>query len=106
MRGSQPGRQAVGRVRRRGDETAAGVDALYDAPTPYIAAWQQVPVRSHRDSVRLTLQLTGPRRGADKLKDLAWSEAALEAWVAEIPPEHQAERMREAIARADEDNPV
>ncbi|MFE6558387.1 galactose-1-phosphate uridylyltransferase [Nocardioides sp. NPDC057767] len=83
-----------------------GVDALYEDPTPYIAAWHQAPVRSHRDSVRLTLQLTSPRRGADKLKYLAGSEAAMGAWVADIPPEQQAVRLREAIARADADNPV
>lgn len=83
-----------------------GVDALYEDPTPYIAAWHQAPVHSHRDSVRLTLQLTSPRRGADKLKYLAGSEAAMGAWVADIPPEDQAERLRDAIARADKENPV
>ena len=41
-----------------------GLDALYDDPTPYIAAWHQAPVRSHRDSARLHLRLMSPRRGA------------------------------------------
>ncbi len=75
-----------------------GVDALYDTPTPYIAAWHQAPVRVGRDSVRLHLQLTSPRRAADKLKFLAGSESAMWAWTAEIPPEKSAERLREAIA--------
>ena len=74
-----------------------GVDALYDTPTPYIAAWHQAPVRVGRDAVRLHLQLTSPRRGADKLKFLAGSEAAMGAWTAEIPPEMSAERLRAAI---------
>jgi len=76
-----------------------GVDALYDTPTPYIAAWHQAPVRTGRDAVRLHLQLTSPRRAADKLKYLAGSETAMGAWIADIPPEQSAERLREAIAR-------
>ena len=81
-----------------------GVDALYDTPTPYIAAWHQAPVSIGRDSVRLHLQLTSPRRAADKLKFLAGSEAAMWAWAAEVTPEQGAERIREAIARAEENN--
>ncbi|MGI6878531.1 galactose-1-phosphate uridylyltransferase [Microbacterium sp. gxy059] len=79
-----------------------GVDALYDDPTPYIAAWHQAPVSTGRDAVRMHLQLTSPRRAADKLKFLAGSEAAMSAWTAEIPPEKSAERLRDAIARAGE----
>ncbi|MFY9711972.1 MAG: galactose-1-phosphate uridylyltransferase, partial [Microbacterium sp.] len=52
-----------------------GVDALYGTPTPYIAAWHQAPVNVGRETVRLHLQLTSPRRAADKLKFLAGSEA-------------------------------
>ncbi|WP_221583273.1 galactose-1-phosphate uridylyltransferase [Microbacterium sp. G2-8] len=74
-----------------------GVDALYETPTPYIAAWHQAPVNAGRDSVRMHLQLTSPRRGADKLKFLAGSEAAMGAWTAEIPAEVGAERLRAAI---------
>jgi UDPglucose--hexose-1-phosphate uridylyltransferase len=83
-----------------------GIDAMYDDPTPYIAAWHQAPVRSHRASARLHLQLTSPRRAADKLKYLAGSEAAMGAWVGDIPPEAQAELLRAAIARADAENPA
>src|SRR5690606_14098629 len=43
------------------------IDAIYDTPSPYIAAWHQAPVDSHRDSARLHLQLTSPRRAADRL---------------------------------------
>ena len=83
-----------------------GIDALYGDPTPYIAAWHQAPVASHRDSIRLNLQLTSPRRGPDKLKYLAGSEAAMGAWIGDVPPENQAERLRAAIAKADQENPV
>ncbi|MGN6271973.1 MAG: galactose-1-phosphate uridylyltransferase [Protaetiibacter sp.] len=75
-----------------------GLDALYDSPTPYIAAWHQAPVREGRDEVRLMLQITSPRRGEDRLKFLAGSEAAMGAWVADIVPEDAAARLREAVA--------
>ncbi|REJ08341.1 galactose-1-phosphate uridylyltransferase [Microbacterium bovistercoris] len=75
-----------------------GVDALYSSPTPYIAAWHQAPVHVGRDAVRMRLELTSPRRAADKLKFLAGSEAAMSAWTAEILPEDAAARLRDAIA--------
>jgi UDPglucose--hexose-1-phosphate uridylyltransferase len=83
-----------------------GVDALYPEPTPYIAAWHQAPVGSHRDSARLHLRLMSPRRSADKLKYQAGSESGMGAWIGDIPAEAQAEELRAAIARADADNPV
>lgn len=85
---------------------ARGLDALYDAPLPYIAGWLQAPVAEHRDDVRLTWQLTSPRRAADKLKHLAGSESVMGAWVADINPEEGAARLRDAIAKADETRPV
>ncbi|MDQ1531710.1 MAG: UDPglucose--hexose-phosphate uridylyltransferase, partial [Microbacteriaceae bacterium] len=63
--------------------------------------WHQAPVRTHRDRVRLNLQVTSPRRGPDRLKYLAGSEAAMGAWIGDLVPEHTAERLREALARAD-----
>ena len=83
-----------------------GIDAIYDTPTPYIAAWHQAPVSEHRDDIRLMLQLTSPRRAADKLKFLAGSESAMGAWVGDVPPETQAEIIRAGVARADKENPV
>ncbi|SFS13858.1 UDPglucose--hexose-1-phosphate uridylyltransferase [Microbacterium sp. cf046] len=74
-----------------------GVDALYDSPTPYIAAWHQAPVHVGREAVRLRLELTSPRRAADKLKYLAGSEAAMGAWIGDVPPESAAARLRAAI---------
>ena len=74
-----------------------GIDALYDTPTPYIAAWHQAPVSASRDTVRMHLEITSPRRAADKLKFLAGSEAAMGAWIGDIPPEAAAERLRDSI---------
>lgn len=75
------------------------VDALYDSPTPYIAAWHQAPVNVGRHALRVHLQLTSPRRAADRLKFLAGSEAAMGAWIADVVPEQQAERVRAAVDR-------
>jgi UDPglucose--hexose-1-phosphate uridylyltransferase len=77
-----------------------GIDALYDTPTPYIAAWHQAPVHRGRDTFRMHLQLTSPRRAADKLKFLAGSESAMGAWVGDVPPETAAHDIRKAIERA------
>ena len=77
------------------------VDALYETPTPYIAAWHQAPVNTHRDSVRMMLQITSPRRAAERLKYLAGSESAMGAWIGDLVPEQTADRLREALARAD-----
>ncbi len=74
-----------------------GIDALYPTPTPYIAAWHQAPVHVGRDTVRLMLQVTSPRRGADRLKYLAGSEAAMGAFIGDVAPEAQAAFIREGI---------
>jgi len=71
-------------------------DALYDTPTPYIAAWHQAPLAAReRAASRLHLQLTSPRRAEDKLKFLAGSEAAMGAFINDIPAEATAARLRE-----------
>ncbi|WP_165065802.1 galactose-1-phosphate uridylyltransferase [Marisediminicola senii] len=77
-----------------------GLDALYDTPTPYIAAWHQAPVEVRRDEIRLMLQVTSPRRAENKLKYLAGSEAAMGAWIGDVTPESAAAFIREGIARA------
>uniref|UniRef100_A0A942Y8R2 Galactose-1-phosphate uridylyltransferase n=1 Tax=Neobacillus citreus TaxID=2833578 RepID=A0A942Y8R2_9BACI len=73
------------------------IDQLYGDPTPYIAAWHQAPVHTGRDTVRLMLQITSPRRAADKLKFLAGSEAAMGAWIGDLVPEKAAEFIRGGI---------
>ncbi|MEC5189748.1 MULTISPECIES: galactose-1-phosphate uridylyltransferase [unclassified Arthrobacter] len=71
-------------------------DALYPTPTPYIAAWHQAPLEpALRQAGHLHLQLTSPRRAADKLKYLAGSEAAMGAFINDTTPESVAIRLRE-----------
>ncbi len=73
------------------------VDLLYDTPTPYIAAWHQAPVRAGRDHIRLMLQITSPRRAADKRKYRAGSETGMGAFIGDIVPETAAARLRAAL---------
>ena len=75
------------------------VDGLYDTPTPYIAAWHQTPVTAaDREAGWLHLQLTSPRRAADKLKFLAGSEAAMGAFINDTTAEQTAAKLREVRA--------
>jgi UDPglucose--hexose-1-phosphate uridylyltransferase len=76
-----------------------GWDKLYDTPTPYISAWHQAPLVAGGKSVRLQLQLTSPRRSADKLKYLAGSESAMGAFIGDVPPETTAGLIREALGQ-------
>ena len=73
------------------------LDSLYGTPTPYIAAWHQAPKVESREKIRLMLQVTSPRRAADKLKYLAGSESAMGAFVGDIAPEETAARIREVM---------
>ncbi len=77
------------------------LDRLYDAPTPYIAAWHQAPVHQGRDAVRLMLQVTSPRRTVDKLKYRAGSETGMGAFIGDVAPEVAAARLRQAIEGLD-----
>lgn len=74
-----------------------GLDRLYETPTPYISAWHQAPRVVGGENVRLQLQITSPKRAADKLKFLAGSESAMGAWIGDIPPETIANQLREVI---------
>jgi UDPglucose--hexose-1-phosphate uridylyltransferase len=75
------------------------VDALYPTPTPYIAAWHQAPLDpALRPVSRFHLQLTSPRRAADRLKYLAGSEAAMGAFINDTTAEQVAARLRDALA--------
>jgi UDPglucose--hexose-1-phosphate uridylyltransferase len=71
------------------------LDALYDAPLPYVAAWHQAPVRAGRDLAYLYLQVFSIRRARDKVKYLAGSESGMGAFVTDVLPEDVARRLRE-----------
>jgi UDPglucose--hexose-1-phosphate uridylyltransferase len=75
------------------------LDNLYDTPTPYISAWHQAPLDSLlRPASRFHLELTSPRRAADKLKFLAGSEAAMGAFINDTTPEQTAAMLRATSA--------
>lgn len=77
------------------------LDSLYPTPMPYISAWHQAPLDPGlRPAGQLHLQLTSPRRAADKLKYLAGSEAAMGAFINDTTPEAVAERLRNVAAPA------
>ena len=70
------------------------LDALFDVPLPYIAAWHQAPVRIDRDLAYLHMQVFSIRRAVDKLKYLAGSESGMGAFVTDVLPEDVAQRLR------------
>jgi UDPglucose--hexose-1-phosphate uridylyltransferase len=78
--------------------TLKAVDALYESPTPYIAAWHQAPRVDGGENIRFHFRLTSPRRAADKLKYLAGSESAMGAFIADFPQETTAARLREVLS--------
>ncbi|SFE29766.1 UDPglucose--hexose-1-phosphate uridylyltransferase [Actinopolyspora alba] len=76
-------------------DTLRRLDRLYDRPLPYIAAWQQAPVRFGRELSWLHLNLFSVLRSPDKLKYLAGSESGMGVWISDVTPEQVAERLRE-----------
>lgn len=79
-------------------DVLARFDAMYDAPLPYISAWQQAPAKADhpdRDLAWLHVELFSIRRSADKLKYLAGTESGQGAFSNDVAPEAQAERLRE-----------
>ncbi|HEX3814802.1 MAG TPA: galactose-1-phosphate uridylyltransferase [Mycobacteriales bacterium] len=69
-------------------------DALFQAPTPYIAAWMQAPVRIDRDLAHLHLKVFTIRRAEGKLKYLAGSESGMGVFINDVTPEQAAARLR------------
>jgi galactose-1-phosphate uridylyltransferase (family 1) len=65
----------------------------FDTPMPYIASWNQAPVRD-RDDWWLNLQLFSLRRAPGKLKYLAGSESGMGAFITDTNPEDVAEQLR------------
>jgi UDPglucose--hexose-1-phosphate uridylyltransferase len=69
-------------------------DGIFGAQMPYIAGWQQAPVRHGRRQAHLFLEIFSIRRAPDKLKYLAGSEAAMDVFINDITPEQAAEMLR------------
>jgi len=77
-------------------------EGLFDDPTPYIAGWQQAPVRKPVDPDRgvwhLAAEVFTIQRSAGKLKYLAGSESGAGVWINDVAPEAAAARLRSALA--------
>ncbi|MFI6866095.1 galactose-1-phosphate uridylyltransferase [Nocardia sp. NPDC050406] len=70
----------------------------FDAPMPYVAAWNQAPTPGStvpREDWWLHLQLFSIRRTADKLKYLAGSESGMNVFITDTTPEAVAAELRE-----------
>ena len=72
------------------------MQAVHADSLPYIAAWHQAPVRIDRDLGYLHLQIFSIRRAPGKLKYLAGSESAMDAFINDVSPEQAARLIREA----------
>jgi galactose-1-phosphate uridylyltransferase (family 1) len=68
----------------------------FDTPMPYIASWNQAPLRA-RDEWWLHLQLFSLLRAPDKLKYLAGSESGMGAFITDTNPEDVAEQLRAVV---------
>ncbi|MBO0864094.1 MAG: galactose-1-phosphate uridylyltransferase [Mycobacterium sp.] len=71
-------------------------DRLFDERIPYIAAVHQAPVRRGRDELGMHVELFTLRRAADRLKYLAGSESAMDAYANDVSPEDAARRLARA----------
>jgi len=78
-------------------------DALFDTPAPYIAGWQQAPVRLTRELWHLSAEVFTIRRAPGKLKYLAGTESGAGIWINDITPEGAADRLRAASPRRSAD---
>jgi UDPglucose--hexose-1-phosphate uridylyltransferase len=70
-------------------------DGIFGTTMPYIAGWQQAPVRVGHDLAHLFLQVFSIRRAPNKLKYLAGSESAMGVFINDIAPEQAAELLRD-----------
>jgi UDPglucose--hexose-1-phosphate uridylyltransferase len=73
------------------------LDLLFGSPMPYIAAWQQAPVRGRaaRAEFALHMQVLPVGRGPGEVKFLAGTESAAGVWSNDVLPEVAARRLRE-----------
>lgn len=72
-------------------------DGVFGTQMPYIAGWQQAPVRQGRELGHLFMQVFSIRRAPNKLKYLAGSEAAMDVFINDIAPEQAAQMLRKAF---------
>ncbi len=70
-------------------------DALYPAPLPYISALHQYADTDAQREGYFHVELMSIRRSAGKLKYLAASESAMDAFISDVTPESVAQRLRQ-----------
>ncbi len=70
-------------------------DAMYSAPLPYISALHQYADTDAQREGYFHVELMSIRRSAEKLKYLAASESAMDAFISDVTPETVAQRLRE-----------
>ncbi|UVO13518.1 galactose-1-phosphate uridylyltransferase [Mycobacterium sp. SVM_VP21] len=70
-------------------------DRIYDAPLPYMAALHQYRSDGAQADGYFHVELMSIKRSATKLKYLAASESAMDAFIADVTPESVAARLRE-----------
>ncbi|SPM28944.1 Galactose-1-phosphate uridylyltransferase, partial [Mycobacterium terramassiliense] len=70
-------------------------DRMYPCPLPYISALHQFADTPAQDDGYFHIELMSIRRSATKLKYLAASESAMDAFISDVTPEAVAQRLRE-----------
>ncbi len=70
-------------------------DRMYSAPLPYISALHQFAAAEAQADGYFHVELMSIRRSATKLKYLAASESAMDAFISDVTPESVALRLRE-----------
>ena len=70
-------------------------DRLYSTPLPYISALHQFAATDVQAEGYFHVELMSIRRSATKLKYLAASESAMDAFIGDVMPESVAQRLRE-----------
>ncbi|ORW85561.1 galactose-1-phosphate uridylyltransferase [Mycobacterium sp. IEC1808] len=70
-------------------------DRMYTTPLPYISALHQFAATDAQDDGYFHVELMSIRRSATKLKYLAASESAMDAFISDVTPEAVAARLRE-----------
>jgi UDPglucose--hexose-1-phosphate uridylyltransferase len=69
-------------------------DRMYPTPLPYISALHQYTDTDAQREGYFHVELMSVRRSATKLKFLAGSESAMDAFIGDVTPERVAERLR------------
>lgn len=70
-------------------------DRIYAAPLPYMSALHQYSGAGSQAEGYFHVELMSVRRSAGKLKYLAASESAMDAFISDVSPETVAQRLRE-----------